>query len=200
MKDNDSSFMMKLGWGLVGSNETLWARVLRAKYDCGSGEIPKMVKKQESSRLWEGIVNSWDKVLEGFVWKVNDGLSVRFWQDAWVMGLSKLVDYSTASLCDEDLERKVADYVSEFGGWDRLKIKKFLNDEICDVVCNMDVASFSKGEDKLSWKFTSNGRFSAKSAFENCVCDNSVQGGSVWRWIWKWKGPQRVKTFMWLAV
>lgn len=65
LKDSGAAFMVKLGWGLVNKKNALWARVLRAKYDCGNDVIPNMVKKNENSRMWKGIVKNWNSVEQG---------------------------------------------------------------------------------------------------------------------------------------
>jgi hypothetical protein len=30
--------------------------------------------------------------------------------------------------------------------------------------------------------------------------DPSRHKDSIWRWVWKWKGPKRIKAFLWIAA
>ena len=45
----NTAFTMKLCWGLIAKPEALWVRCMKAKYKCGDGKIPKVVKKPQQS-------------------------------------------------------------------------------------------------------------------------------------------------------
>ncbi|KAF7831717.1 ribonuclease H [Senna tora] len=102
---------------------------------------------------------------------------------------------------DKDmLELKVVDYVDRNGCWDATGLSKVLPDYVikkilavlvpCDVLCN----------DFLCWSLTGNGNFLVKSAYEGISRTDQDDGWHDWMKIWKWRGPQKVKTFMWLAA
>src|ERR1044072_7134847 len=62
MHDFNRSLVMKLGWVLVANPDSLWARVVRDKYGCGSRKIPKVQKRGVESHVWRAIQNTWEDV------------------------------------------------------------------------------------------------------------------------------------------
>lgn len=55
--------------------------------------------------------------------------------------------------------------------------------------------------DKLIWGEESSGQFSTKSAYDMLTTPADYQGiHSNWLWIWKLKGPNKLKHFLWLAA
>ncbi|KAF7823562.1 heat shock 70 kDa protein-like [Senna tora] len=74
------------GWKLITQKDTLWSRVLRAKYKCGSDLIPQIRTHRgaNTSRLWKGFVNNWKHVLDGIEWRLGDGKKARIVKDAFV--------------------------------------------------------------------------------------------------------------------
>ncbi|CAN1137059.1 Putative ribonuclease H protein At1g65750 [Linum perenne] len=54
-------------------------------------------------------------------------------------------------------------------------------------------------EDEWIWGGESNGSFSIKSAY-NIICRSvSVDRHAWWKQVWSWKGPNRIRCFLWLA-
>lgn len=54
--------------------------------------------------------------------------------------------------------------------------------------------------DALVWGRASNGRFTTKSAYELLEEGNWSTPNNKWKLIWSWRGPQIIRSFMWLAV
>ena len=60
MKLNNEAFLMKLAFNMVKNRDSLWARVIKGKYNHGNNIIPTMNKKWEVSNVWRGIYRvSW---------------------------------------------------------------------------------------------------------------------------------------------
>ncbi|CAN1850210.1 Putative ribonuclease H protein At1g65750 [Linum perenne] len=55
------------------------------------------------------------------------------------------------------------------------------------------------GEDELAWGLEANGRFSVKSAYIILKEIAPENDGSIWRKVWDWEGPAKIKQFMWLV-
>ncbi|GAU42820.1 hypothetical protein TSUD_185780 [Trifolium subterraneum] len=55
------------------------------------------------------------------------------------------------------------------------------------------------GIDTLAWGCTSDGRFNTKSAYLTTHVSTVHPNQSLFNLIWKWKGPERVKLFLWKA-
>lgn len=56
----------------------------------------------------------------------------------------------------------------------------------------------SRGPDRVVWVGEARGRFSTKSAY-NLVIDCLIpgHGNCIWKEVWRLKGLQRVRVFMW---
>ncbi|CAN0911865.1 Putative ribonuclease H protein At1g65750 [Linum grandiflorum] len=54
-------------------------------------------------------------------------------------------------------------------------------------------------EDSLIWGLEARGNFSIRSAYNLIAGIDPANSQSVWKAIWKWKGPNRVAHFLWLA-
>ncbi|CAN1318119.1 Putative ribonuclease H protein At1g65750 [Linum perenne] len=56
------------------------------------------------------------------------------------------------------------------------------------------------GEDGCIWGAEDSGQFSIKSAYRiACDIPSQTEPG-VWGQVWKWKGPHRIRLFLWLAI
>lgn len=53
------------------------------------------------------------------------------------------------------------------------------------------------GVDGIAWKRNSHGNFTTKSAYQ--VLTPNFEEQPYWKHLWKWRGPQRISIFMWLA-
>ncbi|CAN1125966.1 Putative ribonuclease H protein At1g65750 [Linum perenne] len=56
------------------------------------------------------------------------------------------------------------------------------------------------GEDKITWGLERDGRFSIRSAYLLITEEESAALDPIWRLIWRWKGPQRIRQFLWLVA
>ncbi|XP_025630405.1 uncharacterized protein [Arachis hypogaea] len=59
MSTMNHAFMIKAGWGLIERKDSLWAKVLRSKYESGNDIIPKVERRRNESNLWKGICKAW---------------------------------------------------------------------------------------------------------------------------------------------
>lgn len=60
--------------------------------------------------------------------------------------------------------------------------------------------SDGKCEDLLYWAHSKTGKFTSKSAYLFLNNSNCSKDAHFWKLIWQWKGPQRVKIFLWLVM
>lgn len=80
------------------------------------------------------------------------------------------------------------------------KINQFLlnafNPYLAFVVCS----PLENIEDRLIWKLTNNGKFSAASTYESICSKKWCQKDKIWEVVWNWKGPERIRVFLWLVI
>ncbi|CAN1259084.1 Putative ribonuclease H protein At1g65750 [Linum perenne] len=52
----------------------------------------------------------------------------------------------------------------------------------------------------MIWGPDSRGRFSIASAYEITTATNYDSAANLWKCVWKWQGPNRIKHFLWLVA
>jgi hypothetical protein len=71
-------------WIVKLSNEDgLWQQVLKKKYLKGR-TLSQVAKKKGGSHFWAGLMEVKDLVLQGGLFRVQDGSRTRFWEDLWL--------------------------------------------------------------------------------------------------------------------
>ncbi|KAL4390453.1 hypothetical protein AHAS_Ahas03G0146600 [Arachis hypogaea] len=93
----------------------------------------------------------------------------------------------------------VKDFVNDRGAWNTGVLEPYLNHDIIMELISTEPPKLSGEKDTLSWKLTSNGEFSIASAYKKLTGQQETNN-KIWNTIWKWKGPERVRTFMWLTI
>ncbi|CAN1786029.1 Putative ribonuclease H protein At1g65750 [Linum perenne] len=86
--------------------------------------------------------------------------------------------------------------------WAKVLRSKYLKNTGNDVV--MQVVGMSPpverlGKDALVWGLEADGRFSIRSAYLMFSDDDTSRSEPFWWHIWGWKGPSKIKHFLWLA-
>ncbi|CAN1155671.1 Putative ribonuclease H protein At1g65750 [Linum perenne] len=58
----------------------------------------------------------------------------------------------------------------------------------------------NRGADDWVWGLERSGEFSIKTAY-NLICQsNALPSSDIWKVVWRWEGPNRIKHFIWLAA
>ncbi|KAH9770878.1 putative ribonuclease H protein [Citrus sinensis] len=79
-------------------------------------------------------------------------------------------------------------------------ISTFIPNQILIQIAAVKPPSDGKCEDLLYWAHSKTGRFTSKSAYLFLNNSNCSKDAHFWKLIWQWKGPQRVKIFLWLVM
>ncbi|CAN1179882.1 Aldehyde oxidase 4 [Linum perenne] len=58
----------------------------------------------------------------------------------------------------------------------------------------------TSGADHITWGLERDGRFRIRSAYTLAAEDEVEPREGVWKTIWRWKGPQRIRQFIWLVA
>ena len=82
--------LIKLGYHLINNLNSLWVKVLRAKYGCENYFPIHLKARSGCSNIWRGIYSVWDLIWKGISWQVGDGKLVKFWKDNWLEGLGPI--------------------------------------------------------------------------------------------------------------
>ncbi|KAF7842708.1 putative ribonuclease H protein At1g65750 family [Senna tora] len=146
-----------------------------------------------------GVVNSWKYVQEGAGWRLGSGMKVRFWSDPWLPNGRRLEDYAVVPLLDTDRNRVAAEFVSASGDWAWDKFDFLIPSNVSSMIAAVRPPSPMFPEDMVIWRHTHDGNFSTRSAYGAISSSDASPSNSFWKLLWKWKGMERVKTFLWLC-
>ncbi|MED6181435.1 hypothetical protein PIB30_118602 [Stylosanthes scabra] len=192
------AFMMKASWGLIEKKDSLWARVLRSKYSCGSHTIPDIRRKASDSNLWKGICLAWKDVEKNFIWRIGDGSRINFWNHNWVPSLGHLTNHVTQVSSQHNLSNSLNDFLLVSGNWDEQQLRNWLPDSVVNQIMAMSPPSPWKGEDQIAWGLSADGSFSLKSAYFSLI--EAAPADRLFKLIWTWKGPERIRYFLGLTA
>ncbi|CAN1148227.1 Putative ribonuclease H protein At1g65750 [Linum perenne] len=81
-----------------------------------------------------------------------------------------------------------------------LTFLRFLPPDAVDIIASMTPPKEDSGDDDWVWGCEKSGVFTIKLAYDLIgKIENSIDGDR-WKSIWKWKGPSRIRFFLWLAA
>ncbi|XP_061371099.1 uncharacterized protein LOC133313708 [Gastrolobium bilobum] len=109
------------------------------------------------------------------------------------------MDRSLMPIPWEEAAKKVAEYVNENGEWKIEELSRWLPYEKIQTIQSHLPPNKLDGPDQLKWNIHSKGIVSVSGIYK--LLDNHTSSTSeradVWKDIWKWKGSQRIKLFLW---
>lgn len=104
----NKALLARLGWRLINEEDSLWNRMLLAKYGRGRDGLNVFEPKQCASHVYRGIVSS-AHVLNGAKWKVANGRKNEV-QGICLGGGFTLEVYSMKSSARRSSKKKVREY------------------------------------------------------------------------------------------
>jgi hypothetical protein len=167
------------------------------------------LQKTDSSKPWTDLLFQSNRFLDSLCSLamasiVGDGQSTLFWHDRWLLG-QRIADLAphVFSLVPKRLvkRRTVADalcsssWIGDLRGvvtWE--VIADFIL--LANVVANIDLQPGVL--DKHYWRFSSNGIYSAKSAYEIMFCGSTSLAG--FEIVWSTWAPPKCQFFLWLVL
>ncbi|CAN1777551.1 Putative ribonuclease H protein At1g65750 [Linum perenne] len=139
-------------------------------------------------------------MLEGARTGIQNGKDTPFWTSRWLDSGTKIIDTVAQNHENIEIEAAVCEFTIESGNWDAEKLRRFLNDDMIGEIMGMLPPNSGRGEDSWVWSGESNGRFSIRSAYDLIVKPSNPNLDAHWDLVWKWKGPARIKHFLWLVM
>ncbi|CAN1853551.1 Putative ribonuclease H protein At1g65750 [Linum perenne] len=181
-------------------SERLWVRVLQSKYFRETESGLELRNLSSKSSLWKGLSKEWESMLTGARSAIRNGWETQFCTTRWVDSGARLLDAVEDSDVEIDLSESVVDYVNADGQWDIEKLMNMLPADQVSVVIGMSPPREESGEDQWAWSGEPNGKFSIKSAYWLLYNQDNSTDHDCWKLCWKWKGPNRIRHFLWLAM
>ncbi|CAN1807830.1 Putative ribonuclease H protein At1g65750 [Linum perenne] len=193
------AYMTKLAFLFFQKKEPLWIRIIQSKYfkETNEGLAPRHTSSQ--SALWRGLVAEWNTMLKGSRAVVHNGRDTSFWSTSWIDKGVKLLNFARRELSESELAESVAEFGNPDGSWNLPKIQEVLTVEGVELVVRMHAPVEDSGDDEWAWGCSKDGQFTIKSAYALLCEEDGPSADALWETIWGWKGPNRIRHFLWLA-
>ncbi|KAJ4809267.1 RNA-directed DNA polymerase (reverse transcriptase)-related family protein [Rhynchospora pubera] len=191
--------ILRVLWKIASKEfeETLWVRVLSAKY---LSKAPLWLANVPSrcSKLWSAVLTTRDIMKPHVQWLLGDGTKCSLvgepWHDLWASFV-----HQTGPPCG----RPVSVYVDATnGGWDVTKLLQALGFHAAlYIACTFQQPPLKPNvRDRLIFKPATSGNFSFKSACN--LLEGPVTGGTIadaiWRKVWRCRGIlPKIQMFFW---
>ncbi|CAN1128563.1 Putative ribonuclease H protein At1g65750 [Linum perenne] len=131
---------------------------------------------------------------------IRNGRDTPFWTARWVDLGIRLIDLMTGTGVDFNPLDTVADFVNEDGQWKFEDIAGLLPSDVAEAVIGMTPPIADGEDDQWVWGGEVNGRFSIKSTNRLLSSQPATLNPNFWVAVWRWKGPNRTRHFLWLAI
>ncbi|CAN1127556.1 Putative ribonuclease H protein At1g65750 [Linum perenne] len=194
------AYMVKLAFVCSQQPDLLWVKVLQGKYLRESTMGFSLAHRTSQSNTWKGICKAWPFMMLGSRAGVRNGKETLFWTSRWLDSGVLLRDWAIESDPDFNALDTVSDFSSDELGWNMEKLNKLLPQDFVEQVVGRAPPRSDLGDDNWIWGEDDDGRFSVGSAYNLVTDQGSLRSEFNWEKVWRWKGPHRIKLFLWLGV
>ncbi|KAF2306076.1 hypothetical protein GH714_011197 [Hevea brasiliensis] len=158
------------------------------------------VKKSTCSSLWREVSACWSKLSNGVQWSIGNGRKARFWLDCWVAEGIFLQEVANDFIPQDWLHQTVDFFVTPSGDWNWSMFSYLIPEQYILLINAILPPHQSYDSDSVLWGSSPDGSFTLKSAYALIRKDFASDNATVWRSVWRWFGPFRVNSFLWLII
>ncbi|KAE8682609.1 O-Glycosyl hydrolases family 17 protein [Hibiscus syriacus] len=198
-------------WRFGAENDSLWKRIISAKYNyTPDALIPKVGNSSKSSWVWRAIVkplvSNEGNLFSDLKCIMGNGAKIDFWNDHWTANFSLKDTFARVFR----LAKKQYGNLTEFGIWEngvwvwRIELRRNLfvwENSLWSnflLVLNRAVSSHPT-LDRLTWGGSNDGRYTPKSYCLKVATVGKVED-SIWKTVWCKFVPPKISGFVWKAV
>lgn len=105
----------------------------------------------------------------------------------------KFADLVQFPLSEIEKSLTVADLTDQNGAWCLDKVIHFLPKDVLQFILNLDPPTTNRPQDRITWKLNKDGEFSTSSTYECLLSLPDIFSGELYKLIWMWPGPERVR-------
>ncbi|CAN6559258.1 unnamed protein product [Malus baccata var. baccata] len=159
----NDALLAKQCWRLVSDPNSLWARVIKARYfpRCNIWEA---TKGGRASWAWSSILSGRDLLKLGSHWQILGGQDVRVWVDKWLPSLPMGHPMPLGSV-PVTLNLRVSSLICpDSRRWDLNFLLPFLSDSDKQAIEDTPIGDLSR-KDRIIWGSSKNGIYSVKSGY-----------------------------------
>ncbi|KAK8638646.1 hypothetical protein V6N13_137059 [Hibiscus sabdariffa] len=191
LRDTNLAFLLKLCNTLIEQPDCFWVSLLRNKYHM-TDVVPLVILRANCSALWRAISSLWAFYTDALEWSLDDGLTICFCTDVWVLDLGPLVNWKHQQV-HIDLSIKVASLTTTDGDWNWSVLNACLLPRARARFRQLFSPQMTHGPDRCYWPGTVQRRFTVKSAYK-ILCVSSWQPVDArWNSILKLQVPERLR-------
>ncbi|KAH9704953.1 putative ribonuclease H protein [Citrus sinensis] len=106
---------------------------------------------------------------------------------------------SIAPVPKDIVEGCIADFVTSEGSWRWNLFGHLIPHNILLMIAAVKPPDAHSGNDHFYWAHSPFGYFMAKSTYQQLSKNDLSHTNPCWKNLWKWKGPQCIKMFLWLS-
>ncbi len=198
----NSALLMKSFWNYYSAKELPWVRILhhndyKRRSPCARGAPPT-----RCSPLWKGVLSTTGPFHTSVIFTLGDGAIVPFWHARWTG--DKLLRNRFPSLFASTSHKHISVncWLHRFASSRNLGFSNILDHDGQGELSQLNIVirntSLVFNSDANAWRWNSNRRFSARSAYNFLVFDD-VDDRRILH-LWNIKIPLHIKIFLWLAA
>lgn len=205
-KQRNQALLMSLSWRYhITTPNSLWACMLHSKYGSQTPLPPQFnqpTQFKSASPIWKSLIHGWNLCSQGLQHLLGNGSTTLFWHDCWCTS-SPLSTLLFGPFPENETNRMVSSVISS-NSWHLEHLPFVLPDHILIRIQSTFLPSHSK-PDRLTWKFTPNGKFSTSSAFKALqqveLPISAILLPTSFSFLWKSLPTlPKIKHFLWLAL
>ncbi|CAL1397034.1 unnamed protein product [Linum trigynum] len=198
LKQANLAMLAKSGWRLLKEKDSLWTQLMVAKYGRQRENLDIIRPIQGSSFTWRSFTKAADLLRKGCAWNIKNGKRTKFWLDPWVLQVP-LKEVALGHIPESDTAEPIERFVEEDGTWQTELFEDLIPSDVFQKILSIGVDKMATEDDTIFWSASSDGRFSAKTAYSLQNQGTPDPDEDVWKIIWSLPVPERIRSFLWLA-
>lgn len=99
-----------------------------------------------------------------------------------------------------DLDCKISEFILPSSGWNKDKLQQLLPLDVCNKILSIHIPYDTDFQDTIIWNSPNDDLFSTKAAYKSIYEVSETPPSQIFKLVWKWKGPQRIKLFLWMVA
>lgn len=184
-------------WWKLDKEAGLWQDIVRYKY-IKNASLHNIKHKQTDSPIWSDLLKIKNIYLQGRKMSIRNGEKTLFWKDIWLYNKPMADTHPILFKLAQQKDISVSEVINNP---QQVTFSRYLLDDWrkdwMNILVDIHNIQLSDGEDTVSWKLGTKGKFSVKSVY-NALTENDV--GPYHKKIWTGKIPAKIKIFLWLIL
>ncbi|KAE8719436.1 protein ETHYLENE INSENSITIVE 3-like isoform 1 [Hibiscus syriacus] len=196
LRAQNEAFLIKLCYNFLIRPNSMREKIIRAKYKVKE-MMPLSINSRNGSFVWKSLSKVWNHIRENVCWSIGDGQKTSFWHDVWINDMGFLQENVSTAHVPDSLAT-VRDFTLNSGDWNLPLLRQILPEDVVQRIFAMPPPSDLYGSNIPIWRWDQSGICSVKSAFNLLNKDNWDPRDYKWKIAWDFRGPQRIRSFIWL--